>query len=373
MKCLSESRFKPGYTLALLMLLVLVSGCVRNEFTLEFRLPESCNSTYTIQYYGSDRRGGIAVETVVAVSAGKGELKGITRNPTVVYIFAGRRDVAACVAYAERGDKIVFEGKDDNPLEWNVTGNKVNGRLSDFKRDNRGLIGEAMQASEDTRRGIRERLNASVKKFVEANDDELASLIILTTYYDAKINPEGFLKLRSLLEKNGVAADGKKLGAAIMRQDMITSTRIAPASGVQGGDKVADMIVKSYERNLDTIKASGGKRPILIYLWRRADLDRRADIDTLRRLAGWRGDSAGMPMVDICLDSDSSTWTYAVKDDSLRRVLHVWMPRGIADENLMRLGVNGTPWWVVIGPDGRLKYSDRDGEAAIKKFKTWKK
>ncbi|MDE6811695.1 MAG: hypothetical protein K2J15_05025 [Muribaculaceae bacterium] len=374
MKCLSDLNFRLLYRLAALLSLLIVAGCIKNEFTMEFHLPQACNDTYTVQYYASDKRGGIAVEAAVPINAGKGELKGITRNPTLICIYYRRHSLPACVAYAERGDRIVLEGEEENPTGWNVSGNKVNGRLSQFRRDNSGLINEAMTAPADKEKAIRERLNGAVKKYVESHNDDIASLILLATYYDAGVNPEDFLKLQSLLEKNGASPEAAGLREAIMRQDMMTSTRIAPLSRLQGGGgKIKDFIVKSFDKNLDTIRTSSGKRPILIYLWRRGDMDRQADIDTLKQLVKWRGDSARMPMVDICLDSDSISWTYALQGDSLRQVLHAWMPRGIADENLMQLGVNGSPWWIVIGPDGRLVMSTRDGKAAVKKFKTWKK
>lgn len=373
MKLISDIRFKAFNRLMALLLLLMAGGCVKNEFTLEFRLPENVNYTYSLFYYGSDRGGGVTVDAAVAVSAGKGALQGITRYPTVVYIYYGSKDIPACIVYAERGDKIVLEGKSENPEDWNVTGNKVNGAISEFRRENAGLIGEASKSSEGAKPAIHRRLNAAVKRYVEAHKDNVASLIILTTYYDASVDSEGFLRLLNLLQKNGVPEDGSTIMNVISRQDMLTSTRIAPASKLEGGDRVKDMVVKSYERNLDTLRASSGKKPLLIYLWRRDDAERQADIDSLKRLVKWRGDSAAMPIADICLDSDSASWTYALKGDTLRQVLHAWMPRGAADEALMRLGVAGSPWWVVIGPDGRLILSGADREEAFKSFRNLKK
>lgn len=370
---LTDIFFKVATTLGLIGILASAGGCTKNEFDLEFKLPETINTTYTVSYYASDKRGGAPVESAVAVAAGKGSMKGMTVNPTVVSIYYQRGELPACVVYADRGDKIVMEGTSENPEEWNVSGNKVNGKLSEFRRDNRGLINEVSRNSGESAREIHKRLNSVVEKYVKGHSDELASLIILTIYYDAKIDAAGFLRLQKDLEKAGVMEKGAKLMPAISRQDMLTATELAPGMNSKGGLKVKDMIVKSYERNLDTIKAASGKKPILIYLWRRNDEDHKRDIDSLKRVAKWRGDSAGMPIVDICLDSDSTSWTYALKNDSLRSVLHAWMPRGIADKTMMELGVNGSPWWIVIGSDGKMQMSGKDGKSAIEKFKKWKK
>ncbi|MDE6010909.1 MAG: hypothetical protein K2F87_05660, partial [Muribaculaceae bacterium] len=83
--------------LAVCLVCIFTAGCVKNEFRMLFDLPESVNSTYRLTYYASDPRGGLQVETAVAVAAGKGDVKGITRYPTLVALWAGPSDIPALI------------------------------------------------------------------------------------------------------------------------------------------------------------------------------------------------------------------------------------------------------------------------------------
>lgn len=352
---------------ALVMLALLLSGCLKNEFTISITLPQDVNSTYKVTYYGSARNGGIAVEAAIAVAAGKGELKGITRNPTVVSLYDGAAVIPSCVIYAERGDEIKLTGKDNNPAGWDVSGNKINTRLTEWRLSNRKTLEAAMAQSYLSDNKARQALNEAVSKFVEANPKSVASLILLGIYYDASIDSKGFRRLLGILDKSGVLEDYPDL---IARQDMLTMTEIVDSDS---GKKLRDIVVKSLWRNIDTLRFNSGKRPMLIYLWQRMDPTRRADIDSLRSLLKWRGDSASMPVADICLDTDSIGWVNSMAYDSLENILRAWMPRGIADPDLMEMGVAGSPWWIVTGADGKIQYAGSDNAAALEKFQRLKK
>ncbi len=352
---------------ALLALTVLLSGCLKNEFKIVISLPGDVNSTYRVSYYGSSKKEGLAVEAAIAVAGGKGEMKGFTRNPTVVSLYSGPSALPACVIYAERGDEIKLTGKDSDPLGWEVKGNKIDSKLTEWRLANRKILESAVSQSAGDTESSRRALNAAIGKFVEENKESVASLILLGIYYDASIDAGGFKKYLGMLDKSGVLEDYPEL---IVRQDMLTMTEIVDAAD---GKKFNDLVVKSQWRNIDTLRLRTGKKPMLIYFWQRMDPTRDADIDSLRSVIKWRGDSASMPVADICLDTDSTGWVNAMRNDSLKNILRAWAPRGIADPDLMEIGVAGSPWWIVTGADGKLVYAGGDGKTALLKFRRQKK
>lgn len=352
----------------LMILLLLLSGCLKNEFTIRVNLPGDINSTYTVSYYGAARNGGIAIETAIAVTAGKGELKGITRYPTVVSLFSGQNALPSIPIFAERGDEILITGTEADPLGWKVEGNKPNVLLTEWRLANRKVIEKVINPTGENSAESRVALNKAITEFVEKNPESVASLIILGLYYDSVIDLKGFRRLYDTLDKAGVLKDYPNL---ISRQDLLTDTDLNPSDG--GGKKLTDIVVKSYISNIDTLRLVSGNHPTLMYFWRRSDIERREDIDSLKRIAVWSGDSTKMGIADFCLDTDSTSWTFPVKSDSLKNSLHAWIPRGIADDNLMKMGVAGTPWWIVTDSKGRIIYSGDDRTKALPAFRKLKK
>ena len=142
----SRRRLRFAATLHLIcicMAAIILSGCIKNEFKMIFTLPESVNSTYRIAYYASNSKGGINIESAVAVAAGKAEMRGVTRNPVLVNIYSGSADIPAAVFYAERGDEIRISGNGADPLEWDISGNEINSELSAWRLKNSKAIGAA--------------------------------------------------------------------------------------------------------------------------------------------------------------------------------------------------------------------------------------
>ncbi|MDE6273056.1 MAG: hypothetical protein K2M31_08640 [Muribaculaceae bacterium] len=355
-------------TVGLVILTILLSGCLKNEFTINVSLPEDINTTYRISYYGAASKGGIAMDAAIAVAAGKGNLKGYTRYPTVVSLFSGQNQLPSIAIYAERGDDIKIIGSEADPLGWEVKGNKPNELLTEWRLANRSALEKVINPSGDNSYEVRKALNKAIESFVEKNQKSVASLILLGIYYDSVADLKGFKRLYDLLDKSGVIEDYPNL---IPRQDLLTDTEIIPVDG--GGKKLTDIVVKSYVKNIDTLRLASGNHPTLMYFWRRSDIERREDVDSLKRIAGWSGDSVKMGIADFCLDSDSTSWTYPIKSDSLKNTLHAWVPRGFADRDLMKMGVAGTPWWIVTDSKGRVLYSGDDRTKALPAFRKLKK
>lgn len=361
-------------TIVMAALCLLLSGCVKSKFKMEFRLPADVNSTYRISYYASSKKQSMQIESAVAVSQGKCDVEGVTYYPAVVSVYTGQSMLPATVFYAERGDDIVLEGKSSDPLEWSVGGNKVNDRLTEWRMDNKALIGEAIRIAGSSWHGdfqagkkAARALNAALSRYVEAHADDVAAGILFYSYFDAEADFAGFKRLNSLLQDSGVA---EKLPGLTARQDIMSDSR-----GVAdyGRVKAQDMIVQSYWRNIDTLRLAGTSAPVLVYFWNTDDDGRESMVDSLKKIAAWRGDSLSMRMADVALTADSVSWSYTVNRDSLRQTLRAIATHGLADADVMRLGVRSTPWFVVSAGKGKVVYSGPDSDEAFRKFRKLKK
>lgn len=341
-----------------------LESCVKNEFKLTFKLPEAVNSTYRLSYYASDPKGGIQVETAVAVSAGKAELTGFTRYPTLGIIYTGFSDIPSVILYAERGDEITLSGTDSDPIGWIVDGNKINKELTDWRIQNEKTIRSAHDVARDSKdKGPRRTLNKAVALFVEENKNSKAAPLILSTYFDASLEPAEFHRLNRLLDQSGVQADMLQL---LSRQDINTATApiFKPADL-----KLSDLILQTEKGYADTLCLATSSAPTLIYYWRKNDQRHSEIIDTLKTLVKWRTDSAGMPIVDIGLCADSLQWNGRIHRDSLRHTIRAFMPRGFADTTAMAHGVRSTPWFVVTSGKGKTIYVGPDISEATRNFR----
>lgn len=356
----------PAAYFSLLALMLMLTGCLKNEFQIKVALPESVSATYKVVYHAASPKGGRMMEAAIVIVGGKGELKGITRNPTVVALYSTINTLPSLLIYAERGEDINITGADSDPFSWDIDGNKVNKSLTEWRKKNIGLLTDAVNAGGgmDVSKA-RQALNKSVAAYVKENQKSVASLMLLIYYYDASSDAKGYQNLLDLLRKNGVTDDYPDMA---VRQDMITSTDISAG----GGKRLKDIIVKAYSTNIDTLRLASGKHPTLMYFWRRGDILYREDIDSLKRIAAWRGDSAKMGIADFCLDTDSMSWVNPVNTDSIKHTLRAWAPRGIADPDIMQMGVGGTPWWIVTDAKGKILYSGEDKLKAIEQFRKQK-
>lgn len=94
---------------------VVLTGCVKNEFKVTFKVSADVNRTYTLLYYASDPVKGWVVESVVNLRNGGGEMPGVIINPCLVYLSVSGSQSPQAVFYVERGDEISITGSDPTP------------------------------------------------------------------------------------------------------------------------------------------------------------------------------------------------------------------------------------------------------------------
>lgn len=324
--------------LPLLLLLTLLSGCRKNEFLMEFSLPPSVSESYTLLYYASDPKTGWLYDQVAVITAGKGSVKGITRNPTLVYVFQGS-NVPGLVIYAERGDKIAIQGDNAAPAAWSVKGNKINEALTDWRLDNIQWLSQRDGA----------RINEAVATYVKANPEDPVSSLLMLVYYDRRLDPRGFDSTYKLLK--GKAVDPKWTDL-VSRNDMVGG--YAPASYRTGS-----LIFRTAGNGCDTIRFDSV--PALLFFANNNYGSRKSDLKDIKGFLKERIDSTRALVIDVNMEADSSAWRYQIRADTLDGAVRAWMPMSFSDTAARALGIKEIPTYVVVGKGGAILY--RGGSA----------
>lgn len=333
-----------------LTLLLLTGGCVKNEFKIEITLPSDSNESYRIVYYASASNGGRLIETVAAPSGGKCDITGITRNPTLVYVYRGSSSSPGAIFYAERGDKIKIESQDTDPSKWEIEGNEISSEWSRWRIENHAILSSGSSGQE--------KVNTAVARYVKAHPASKLSPLLLLTSYSRTLDESGFASLWKTLDKK---ADADAMAALAGRADQ-------PGIELAEGARLTALPVMLRGDSMDTIrmgKARGG----IIYFWHADNEARHAIIDSLKRLAKDYPDSTSRLIADISLSPDSTEWIMTSRYDSLRTTRHGWIFRGEADMNVSALGVRGTPWLIVTDSKGNQRYRGSDIGKATGEFR----
>lgn len=330
-----------------LLLLILLSGCVKNEVTLTFELTGGVNMPCRILYYASVKNRGMIRETVVDIRGGKGEIKLPERYPSLVYLFAPSQQTPAAILYIRRGDKIKITGSGDDIAEWKISGNKISEQLSDWRRKNSDLLKKNKTAE----------INKAVKEYVEKNPDSPASAILLYVYYSRKGNEREFARLIDGLSKK--VKEDEELMNALSVGDLMT--------GLPDRFSIPrELILMGEEGYADTLLTGNGHGTLLLF----ADNDnfrsgnfRSSDV---RMLAN---ENSPKLVAEIFAEADSVAWRRHLRSDSLPDGKRLWMPLGLVDANAIGMGVRRLPYFIVLDGEGRETYRGDNWQDASEKFK----
>lgn len=328
------------------LVLLTLASCVKNEFRVEFKLPAGVNESYTMLYYVSDSEKGWLYDQVAVVQQGKCQMKGVTRNPTLIYVFQGAQEPGV-VIYAERGDKIEITGDSSSPASWTVSGNDINETLSAWRAENRTAL-----SGRDNK-----RVNDAVAKYVRANPEDPVSTILLEVYYDRSIDTAGFESLSKTLK--GKAAD-------------VFWTELMSRSDLIGGfeplkQTASPLILRTAGNGADTIGFS--EQPALLYFSYNNYDARKDDVSKIKQLLKERTDSGKPQIVSVSLENDSSSWRYQARMDSLKGAVVAWMPLSFADPAAVSLGIEKAPCFIVVGKKGKILYRGTSMDDAARKLR----
>lgn len=330
----------------LFLLPLLISGCGKNEFSIEFNLAEDITDNFSTTYYASTDKGGITVQAVASVREGKCILECSTKNPTLVYITA-RRSKLPLVVYAEKGNKIMITGEGLEPLAWNVEGNEIDLALSEWRKEN----------FDNLKAHLTDSINGDVKAYVENNPDNPVATILMLSYFDRKENEREYTDLMASLKGKARNEDLLKL---LARTDQMYHSYSYPA-------RLESIVMKSDNKGGDTIRLNG-RNPVLMAFWQSGYGEKKKLTDSIKQLEKDYPDTARI-IADVYLDVDSTAWRVAIKKDSFENVKRFWAPMGLTHPTIMKLKVNTVPFFIVFDKEGHQEYRGDNLSDAIEEYR----
>lgn len=331
------------------MTALMMCGCVKNEFSIEFRLAQDINSPFRTVYYASDPQKGWIVETVADVKQGKGIVDGATRLPTFVFVFSPMSGGSFAVLYATRGDDFEISGPSANPLEWEISGNDITESLSQWRLDNRQALAS----------GNWKKINEAVEKTVKEDPSSPIAISLLTIYYSRRNDEQGFIRLRESITPE--ALEDKDLIRALACADIPDGILSSPGT-------LVSFRMHAWQGKTDTITIKGHMGALLAFRDISSGFSVTSSHDSLRSLAA-DTDLKKYILADICLDADSTGWIRSTRSDSLPGIRRGWLPRGLADSTAMHLGVRRLPFYIVVDANGSQTYRGSDISEASAAFR----
>lgn len=331
-----------------ILLVIAFTGCTKNKFAIDFELSENLAVNVTASYHATDKRGGMQIEAVAPVSHGKGTIKGVTREPVLVYLHVTGSKLPT-VIYAEMGNKIKVTGANNRMETWKFGGNKLNERWSDW----RNLYADTIASGDPA------KINIAVAKYVYVNPSDPLSTLLLLTSFSRRDDEALFRSLWYKLE--GDARDSKWIDL-VSRADQ-------PLRELERPARLISMVMRSAANGVDTLHTDSVKASFFFF-WSSGITDRKDYIDSIKKLVKEFPDSSSRILADVSMDADSMAWRSPLRRDSLSRVNRLWAPAGMADSRLMALEVRQSPFFIVFSKEGDQRYRGTDISAAMKEFRS---
>lgn len=336
------------------MLALMLGGCVKNEFKVDFEFPKDHIGNYLMAYYAWDKRGGRWMEHTASIQEGTAMAGGITRLPALVYISDASQPGNSMILYVERGDEIKISGDGGDMGSWTVTGNKLSERWSEWRR-------AAYPKKSDAK-----AFRSSVEEYAKKNPKDELSAILLLTEWNRREDPEGFVRLWNTIDKG---ARSQQLVEMCGVTDLLGVEFITTAEGnleYAKDPKRKILPLRSRDNGTDTLRFD---KASFLYFFLDNNNERKETVDSLKVLIKQYPDSAKRVIADIYMTSDSSTWVNAIRHDSLKGMVRAWQPRGIVEEDMARMGVVRLPWFVVKDKTGSETYAGDDLKEAVAAFR----
>ncbi len=351
---MSSVVYRIKYLILAVVAVASLSSCVKDNFSLRLQFPADYVGNYLVAYYSWNSDRGAWVEQTASVQGGVAEVECASHKPTLVYVSDASSPSKYIVVYAEKGDKITISGESSDMRTWKVTGNKIAGELAAW---------EAQASPGETP----EQRNARVAAFVKKNPKSKVSAILLLTAFDRRGNPEEFVKLWNIVDKDVRTNELIEMCECPDLQGVLFGIDAAGNLKAAAEKRLALFIVRSEGNGIDTLTLA--KKPSFIYFYRDNNDARNQAIDSLRALVKAYPDSAKRIICDVASDIDSVTWMSALRYDTLSKVVRGWAPHGLTDENLVKAGVSRLPWYRVASAKGKVEYSGAELDSALKVFR----
>lgn len=318
-----------GFAMLLAAFMCMMWSCGKNEFKVSGTLNDAGSRNLTAVYTALSSKTNELVKTTASCKNNQFEFIGVTRYPTLVWLFSSDGNLLH-VIYAEKGDDIKVSGLYGSPLEWKITGNKVTEKYSQWMASNVAVL-----AADNPK-----QVNDAIAKYVKENPKELASALLLLTLYHRNTDEPGFNKLWKELK----ISDGDKEDLLHIAMTQLDDARTKAAA------LTVSPITLRNRKDTTTVVNPADARATILYFWRRTDGDHKG---ALRLLSSQPSD---IQIADVFLDPDTVQWRYNMQNDTVKRRNALWAFGGEMNLGLRRLNIPQTPYFIVTDRKGKQIY-----------------
>jgi len=276
-------------------------------------------------------------DNVDTIIAHKGEFTYHTQieKPTCIYlIFPGTQ---RCPVFVSPGDGVKIKGKAPNYGVLKVKGgDDANDLLNDFKETIKDYYSD------------NKRVQIEAEKFIRAHKENEVSAFLLDEYFvqSPLFSVEKIRTLMNLL-KNSATID------PLVKQ---ISTYLNQRTGLEVGG-IAPMFSSTTDKGQTVALSDYKGKYVIVHFWASWEDNFTNEANKLRSLK--RRCGSKVSFVGISLDMDRISWKNEIKRDSLS-----WPQAcdfsGFESYMARQFDVTSIPFYILIGPDGRIKQKGVD-------------
>lgn len=198
-------------------------------------------------------------------------------------------------------------------------------------------------------------INALAAKYVKAHPQDIVSTLIITTVYDASVDPEGASRLLSSIAPEArPTALTEAMATLLMYADTnAAKRRVSPLTLMAQGDTVTTFSPRKHRLSLLVFSDENSGRADSI-------------VPALRRLRKAHTDKA-LGIMDVSLDADTLAWLRSTRNDTATWDA-AWGKGGIASAALKPLAIPRIPYFIVTDSVGSQIYRGASISQALKKI-----
>ena len=183
----------------LLIILLLASGCRKNQFSLTGQIEGGAGSTLYMSWRAASGTRDFMASQAVPLTASQFKVEGPVKKPSVIWVFSSGRKLLRAI-YVERGDELRAEGNMQQPLLWQISGNEVMEEVSEWAVANEKALGGGAPVD----------VNAAVRAFAREHPGSRSTLFLLFTLYDRALDAKGFFRMLAECKDKEMMAEMKE-------------------------------------------------------------------------------------------------------------------------------------------------------------------
>lgn len=300
---------------------VFMVACSSNE---QFRVNGTVVGNPTMNMRAGYYADGVYKTVITAVREGKFEFTGNASQPTVLEIMDYEYRPLARL-YVKNGDEYDVRMNPQDIYNVEISGNDECARWSAFLRNNAEKL--------------RSDANSTVAAYVCSHPDDIVSVLLLMTAYDASESAAEADSLMSLISPSA-------------RPSSLTEGYMYVLDRLVSDMAMAPVLPMKYLDARDSLQNFNPSRHglTLISVSRQSDVRRDSILPVLRRLSKEHS-SKKLAIIDFSLDSDTTAWKRAARTDSASWK-QGWAAGGLASIAVKSLGLPSVPYVVVCDSAG---------------------